>query len=121
MHIATTAAIAAAAGAGVAYSVDKLNIGTANQRNLGMLALGVVAAVVLRKRPIGASIGAGIASVGLTRAVVLHQNSAAATAAIRGLGTGDGDEMGRITSGDMNGIGEVVPGEIGEVVLDYGY
>ena len=129
--------IAAASGAGAAYAIDKLNIGTANQRNFGLLAAGVAAAALLAKMtPAAASIGAGIAAVGLTRAVVLHQNAAAAPAAIRGLGTGEGlddtmqgpfDQIGLVQQGGIDGVfdhqgnSEVdgVYDEIGMVVHDY--
>lgn len=125
--------LGAGAGAGVAYGLDKMGIGTPTQRNWGMVALGALSAIgigLLTKGKAGASVGAGVAGVGLTRVLASSTASAAlpAGAAIRGLGTGEGtddhmngpfDQIGTVYDNEGRSHVDGVYDDIGLVVNDY--
>lgn len=103
-------------GLAVSYAVDKLNVGRPQPRNLGIIALGALAAFVGKKmkKPMGgALVGAGVAGVGLTRLVATQQLNNPTSAAIRGLGTGEGldaDIQSPFDQAMSPGIGLVQPG-----------
>ena len=117
-------------GAGVAYGLDKMGIGTPMQRNLGMVGLGIVSAIAIGmvSPAAGLAVGAGIAAVGGTRA--LASSTAAPALPVAGLGRGEADDddmqgpfdqIGLVTPGGIDGVfdGTADVEGIGYVVNDY--
>jgi len=104
-----------------------MGVGTPTQRNVAMMAAGVVGAFALGmfSPAIGVGIGGGIASVGLTRQLASSTASPALPPAqpVAGLGMGNGIDMegiGRVQPGGIHGVYANDPDEIGMVVNDYG-
>jgi hypothetical protein len=121
--------VGAGSGVALSYAADRLNIGSASQRNWGLIAAGVLAGIVvsMKSAAAGASIGGGIASIGLSRALVttLYANPTTTPSSIKGLGMGNGggsdfdgayDQVGGQSVYDS--IGAVVDGDMGYVNQD---
>jgi hypothetical protein len=119
--------VGAAGGVAISYFADKIGLGSPNMRALGLVgAGGVIAAAGHKFAPgVSASVGAGVAGIGLLRAtqtmLYAHPSAGVSAAPVSGLGSGDGIDIASAFAqlgqgGVFDRIGEVV--DVGAVYAD---